>query len=283
MKKRLDLDEATILLLLIFTFMAIFIKGVGPTSLIIALLSVATFLFGIFGAFVMQNRHNRLDALRETLRKDDALYLNIYKMSAIFGKKVQKQVQKLIDNYIIKTIDYYITDYNKAGKDFLKLYDYLKDLEVKTPKEEMAFSVISNRINEANINRRHIDLLARNNMLKFKLFTLIGLLLIILFSVFYINDNSIPSIIISVLLSTSSVTLLLVLRDMDSLFWKEQKWIWDPLEQLFNELDLIPYYPKDVITLKRIKLKKGTKIRAAYYPRPYPDFRGKKVKIEIVK
>lgn len=86
--------------------------------------------------------------------------------------------------------------------------------------------------------------------------------------------------ILTILLSTSSFIFILILRDLDGLFWKEQDWIWEPLNQLFSELDLIPYYPVDVIKQKRAKLEKGLKIRVAYYPNPYPDQSGKKTKIE---
>ena len=111
---------------------------------------------------------------------------------------------------------------------------------------------------------------------------LIGLLSIILFSIFYVKDNTIPSIIITVLLSTSSVMLLLIIRDLNSLRWKEQTWIWDPLAQAFKEMDLLPYVPEMLIKLGRVTYPKGTKVRVANYPKKYPDFTGKKVKVITV-
>lgn len=106
---------------------------------------------------------------------------------------------------------------------------------------------------------------------------------VILFTLFYINNNTLPSIIITVLLSTSAVIILLILRDIDALMWKEDKWIWVPLEQAFKEMDLLPYFPDSVLFPGRVKLKKGEKVRVAYYPREYPDRSGKKVKVITVK
>jgi len=279
-KRRISIGQGTFLAVVVSTLIAIFVKGQGPTGLIIALLSVATFLFGIIGAQIMQNRHKRLDGLRVTLRKDDGIYLNIYKMSSIFSKKVQKQTQKLIDNYYVKTIDYFIVDFYKANKEFIKLFDYLKNLKIKTPKQEEVYGRILDSINEADKDRKHIEYLVRNKMLKFKWYMLIGLLVVILLSVFTINDNSTTSVFISILLATFGVIFLLIIRELDSLMWKEQKWIWDPLEQLFNELDLLPYYPAEVILNGRVKVKKGVRRRIAYYPKLYLDFTGKKVKVE---
>ncbi|MCK4670386.1 MAG: hypothetical protein KAT43_04215 [Nanoarchaeota archaeon] len=282
MKKRIGIAQGTLLVLLIFIVMAVYIPGNGPSNLIIALLSVATFLFGIFSAFVMQNRHRRLNELRSNMRKDDANYVNIYKLSSIFGKKIQNQVKKHIDDYLVATLDYELKDYHKTNKPFLRLYDFIVKLKAKTSKQRLALDRMLAVIENANVNRKYIEYLVRNTMLKFKWFTLIGLLGVILFSMFYINTNSWPSIVITVLLSTSIAMLLLILRELDALIWKEQKWIWDPIHQLFQELDLVPYYPEKIITLKKAKLKKGTKVRIAHYPNPYPDFTGKKVKIEII-
>lgn len=282
MKKRIDLDEGTLIAFVAFILIAVFVKGEGYSPVVIAMLSVATFLFGIFGAFVMQNRHKRLDALRTTLRKDDAAYVNMYKLSAAFGKKVQKRMQKLVDNYIIKTIDYRLPEYRCANKEFLKLLEYITNLNPRNERQRQNYSKLLDSIETANTARKYVEYLTTNTMLRFKWLMLLGLLVVILFSIFYINDNSLPSIITAVLLSTSSVMFLLIMRDLDSLYWKEQKWIWDPLEQLFGELDLLPYYPDEVIDRKRVKLKKGTKIRIASYPQPYPDHTGKTVKIKVV-
>jgi len=280
MKKRVDLIEAVILFLIIFSLIAIFVEGRGPNNTIIALISVSTFLFGILGAFIMQNRHKRLDELRKTLRIDDALYINIYRLSELFGKDKQKKVQEKIDNFYIKTIDYKLIDYCNASKAFLALFDFLKNLKFKGAKQQKAYERILNTIMRANENRKYTEYLTRNKMMKFKWVVLIGLQIVILFGVFYINDNSPAYGILAVILSTSSMLFLLILRDLDTLIWKEQKWIWDPLEQVFQELDLIPYYPEPVISSKRVILKKGVKRRIVYYPHPYPNFSGKKVKIE---
>ena len=83
--------------------------------------------------------------------------------------------------------------------------------------------------------------------------------------------------VISVLVSTASVMLLLVIRELDSLRWKEHGWIWEPLEDLFSDLDLLPYYPAEVISEGRAVPKKEAKVRIAYYPKQYPDFTGKKI------
>jgi hypothetical protein len=282
-KGRIDITEGAIIALVVSACIAIFFKGPGPQTNILAMLSVATFLFGIFGAFVMQNRHKRLQEIRTVLRRDDALYIDMYKLSSLFGKETQKKMQKHIDDFLTRGIDYRLVDYCMANKEFLKLHDFIINLKPKTALQSTAYGKLLDLAKQANEQRREVEYLVRNSMLSFKWITLMGLLAVILFSIFYTNDGSLPSIIITVLLSTASILFLLLIRDLDSLMWKEQMWIWEPLNQLFEELDLLPYYAEPIIAKGRVKFKKGYKIRVAYYPHPYPDMRGKTVKTVIIK
>ena len=278
--KIFSIENLALYSFIVFIVLAIFVKGNEPSTIIIALLSVSTFLFGIFGAFIMQDRYARLNNLRSTLRTDDSLYINIYKLSGVFGKNVRRRTQKLIDNYITKTIDLKLIDYNKASKEFLALYDYIINIKPRNSKQTEVYGELLDCIDSANSGRESIGYLIRNNIQKFEWFSLIGLLGTIIFAVFYMNDNSIPFIIISILVSTTSVILLLVIRELDNLRWKEKTWIWEPLEDLFSDLDLLPYFPEEVITSVRANIKKGRKVRIITYPRPYPDFTGKKVIIK---
>ena len=120
-----SIGKITLLALIVFIFLAIFVKGYGPSSAILTLLSVSTFLFGVFGAFIMQDRYARLNSLRSVLRSDDAHYASIYKISDVFGKNVKRHMQKFIDDYLTKTIDYKLLDYNNANKEFLALYEFV--------------------------------------------------------------------------------------------------------------------------------------------------------------
>jgi len=95
MKKRISIEQGIFISLIIFTIMAIFIPGKGPDSLIVALLSVATFLFGIFGAYILGDRNKRLVEIKETLRKDDSNFIDLYRLSVVFGKNVQKKFRNI--------------------------------------------------------------------------------------------------------------------------------------------------------------------------------------------
>jgi len=127
--------------------------------------------------------------------------------------------------------------------------------------------------------RKRVETLIQEPMIGFEWVSIITLFLVILFCIFYLNTGDAISIAISILLSTAAVILMFVLRDLNDLSWKERCWVWQPLETLFRELNLLPYYPKSALDLGRVKPEKGQKIRIAEYPNPYPDMIGKTVRI----
>jgi hypothetical protein len=77
------------------------------------------------------------------------------------------------------------------------------------------------------------------------------------------NDTLLRAVFVTVL-ATASVLLVLVLRDMNNLKWDKDSWTWQPLKNLFRNLDLTPYFPAD--NLHETKFKKGEKYRVSALP-----------------
>ncbi len=279
MKKRLDIHEGIIIGFVLFTLMAIFIPGEGLDDLILALLSVSSFLFGIFVAFSISDRQGRLKEIRTILRGDDGALINIYELSKVFGKDVGEKAKKLIDNWLTSTIDYDLSEFQKSEPKFLKLFKYIRDLNPKTQKQKVIYGELLEILEDTNKNNQKMTYLVNDRISTFEWGTILVLGVIILFCLFFINANTWPAITIIVLLSVALISILLVLRDLDTLFWKEQKWIWSPLSELFKELDLLPYYAEELVTLKRVKIKKGSKYRTGVFKGKYPN--RKKIKTII--
>lgn len=265
--------------IIIFSIVAIFIHGPGISDLIVALLSVSSFLFGIFIAFAIANRQSRFNSIRTALRRDDAMLLVIYKLSASFGPKVSQKCRELIDNFLVNSIDYELVDYEKSVSKFNELFDFFVKIEPKTESQKAAYDNIIGALKESSVNKKEIIHWMNEKMLIFEWGSLLILGFIILISLFIINNNSTISVLITVLLGTSLILFLSILRKLDNLRWKEESWIWNPLIQLFIELGLSPYIPKSVLDKRGLKLKKGITYRIVRYPSPYPDFSDKTIKI----
>ncbi|MCA9459303.1 MAG: hypothetical protein KC550_02015, partial [Nanoarchaeota archaeon] len=128
--------------------------------------------------------------------------------------------------------------------------------------------------------RKLVEFMVKNKLIFFNWIILNFLAIIIVLAVFYINDNSLISIFISIILSSACIIILLFIYGLDSLEWNDDIWIWEPLHQVFLEMELLPYYPDFI--LKNLKgkkfLEKGTKIRVARYI-PKTNYEEKEVEI----
>jgi len=279
MKKRFDILDGVVLSIAISTILAIFFPGRSLSESVRTLLSVSSFLFGIFVAFSISDRHGRLKEIRIQLREGDAFIFELYKHSAVFGKKAQDMCRSLLDDWVIATIDYKLEDFHKARGKFNALYDFVFALKPANNKQNVAYSKMIDTLKEMNKENKKMRYLVTDRISFSEWGSILTLSGIILFCLFYINSGTLSSMTLTVLLAVTLTLLVLVLRDLDQLYWKEQKWIWDPLIDLFHELDLLPYFPDDVFVRKRVKLQSGLKYRVGKYAHPYPDMTNKKIEV----
>ncbi|MBR9705085.1 hypothetical protein GOV12_06750 [Candidatus Pacearchaeota archaeon] len=281
--KKEDIYIKLVISLIIFLIIGFFIKGNIQSSLINTILIVSSFIFGIMVAFSIANRHSRFNSIREKLREQDALLLNLYLLSKSFTKETSKKIKIAIDKYLISQLDYELKDFTTlSSKTLKKLFFEVESIKPKNKKQESVYSEGLSILKDLLKTYDEVSYQIKNKMTMIEWISLITLSLTILFSLYSLNSGAIIYVVILAVLSTSLVLLLLILRGLDTLSWQEQFWIWEPLTDLFNELDLIPYYPIPIIKEKRINKKtllKYNKIRIAYYPNKYPNMKGKKIKI----
>lgn len=264
--------------LIVFSLLAFSFTGEGPNDHIVNLLQVASFIFGILIAFYTVSSHNRFNSIAEALQQENGSLLSIYHMSEMFGKKTVNRIRKLVDAYYVDSIDYYLTDYNMTKETFMKLFRYVFDIKPKTEAETDVFQSMIDCLTENIKNRKRVESLVKARMSVFEWIILVALMAVMVFCLFYLNDGSIVSILITILLSTISVVMLYILYDLESLKWQYEGRIWNPLQDTFREFDLMPYYPRNVILEGMLNQAKG-EIRVAFYPSKYPEMGDKKVEI----
>jgi hypothetical protein len=278
MPSRISTLTGVFLFFIIFSSIAIFFPGKGPDNQVEILFGATTFVFGIITAFFISINMSRLQDLSTMLNSENANLIMVYKLSKLFTENEQKKVERLLDEYLVSQIDYYLQDYQLTRPYFDKLSSYLLSLKPHTKRQEEVYNKYVDILANSETNRMKIISLTKQGTAKYEWMLIILLATITLFSLFYLNNGSLMSIIFTILLATAIVSIILILRDLSSLRWREQKWIWNNLDETFKTIGLTPYYPVAVIKEKRAKIKHGQKVRLASYPTPYPDMTGKQIK-----
>jgi hypothetical protein len=266
----------------VFIVLALFLPGEGESKLIEIVLGAATFLFGIILAFSTANRHSRFSAIRHNLRQQDAALLNIYELSKVFDKKVSEEIKNKIDELLMIQIDYKLIDFDNCVKKIEELYYFIEKIKVKKKSQEKPHELMLENAENLLKLEKETSYRLKDRMMPYEWISLLVLGGIILFCLFFLKNSSFASVMITPFLSTALVLLLLVLAELDNLRWQEQNWIWDPLTNLFLELDLVPYFSEALFKQGRLitkSIKGVNEIRIARFPNRYPDLNGKTVEI----
>ncbi len=278
--KNLNITTGILLGFIFSLFVSYFLNGYSHDEQFSILISTTSFLFGIIVSFLINHSRSNLNQINEILKSDEAILLSIYETSITFGREVQDSVRSLLDKYLIDQIDYNLEDFKYSSKAFMKLYRYIISLDPKNAQQNLAYSSILSILSSSTINRKKVETFVQDRILSFEWIVVLILLILELFFIFYFNSGNLISVILSTFLSTSAITLVFILRDFDNLTRNEDKWIWEPLSNLFQSLELVPYYPIDAIEGNKAKIRKGEKIRVAEYLDVYPDMTNKKVNVD---
>jgi hypothetical protein len=270
----------------IFLAIAIFLPLQTPVDGIDTILSITTFTFAIFLGFSTSIRATRLYSLRQLLRKTDAYFVAIYTLSKQLGPKVQAEMRAILDTALINQIDFYLPDYYRSMPTNIAVFRYISELKGK---DDGQLSIINHMIEEGRgmlQNMKDISHLVRDRMLRIEWASLGLLALIIWVCLFALNTGTVLSLIVMPLVAVAIFLLLLIIYDLDNLTWQERRWIWLPLSELFLELDLVPYFVKDLFIEDRMEYKELSHLaayRLGIFPHPYPDNRDKIIKLVKIK
>jgi hypothetical protein len=263
-----------------FLTIATFYGGNGLSDSSKILLTVTSFVFGFYINSLITQSRSRHAKIVEALREEGGYVKAIYYMTnGVFPSETVAAERKIIDEYLMAGMDYKVVDYAESLPQFRKLFDHLMHINAVTKPQEVAWGHLVRIAGEISKSRNRIEALVKERVSVFEWMTTAILLLLVLYFVYTLNTGSIVSILITAFIATALTMLIIILHGLDSLKWKEDKWFWTPLEELFLGLDLIPYYPKILVDTKRLQLKKGQRVRLASYPNPYPNMDGKEVAI----
>lgn len=265
----------------LFIFVALYFPKLEyDQSLINLALSLTTFTFAIFLSFSIARLHTRLSNIRTLLREDDASIVTIHVYMKLFGKKERQKFLALVDAYLMAQLDYRLIDLSRTYPQLESLHLFLASLRVRSQKQEALKDRVLELADDMEKRHRIVVVHIRDSMLSYEWISLLVLASTTWFMLLLVNNGTGMMTVILGLIATSLVLFLAILQDLNNLSWQERSWIHEPLSRLFVSLGLLPYVPVSITKLtKRSYLNTLETYRIAIYPNPYPDMRGKKVKI----
>lgn len=242
----------------------------------LALLGLAYFVFGLFGAFALQSARSKLQRVNELLKAGDADLIAVHQLAAAFGASAQGELRGAIDRHLQDQIDYRLEDFDRSTASFLALFARVRRLEPRSVAQQIAYDHLLAVLIAAGERRKQVEALVRQRVSAVEWVALLAILGALWGLTLASGGEPIGVDVLAGVVVASLAGLMVILRHLDTLRWQEADAIWSPLHTLFLSLELLPYYPRVVVRGGRVDPPSGP-IRLADYPRPYPDMRGKRV------
>ncbi|MBI2589823.1 hypothetical protein HYW32_02275 [Candidatus Berkelbacteria bacterium] len=217
--KYIDAVTGSIISALFFGVLAIYIHGVGSTSIVETILTISSFLFAIFSGFFISRLNDRYSTMRSLVSDEDAYFFSLFKMAKVFGEPFANKISDAIDDYYIASFEGDLNNYDYAYKgtmlQFNNIYDVIYGLKAHSVSSTYAnmFATLQSIEEVRNKN----STIAKEKLTNGQWIVLISLVAIILFCLFYISTNQLFFQLLIVMLSAMLVLVLLTIRDLQYL------------------------------------------------------------------
>lgn len=257
--KYIDALKGTLIAVILFSLVSFLIPSFQQIEGIEVILSITTFLFAIIAGFFISRLNTRYDGIRELVAQEDAYMLAFYKTSEIFGDQFSKKIRELIDQYYIINYDHALSNYayKETAPYYFKMWGAVKKIKKREP--QSAFQVLVGQLTEVEKLRNSASNLAVERMSAGQWVILIALAIIILLSLFAFQTPTFYSHLVTILLSSSLVLILLIIRDLENLMFTGKGLLEESGQEVLEYIGKPRYYNEYFIKLGVSKIPKHIK------------------------
>lgn len=216
------------------------------------ILTISTFLFGLIAGFYIIVTTTDYNNLKNILALETAGWISLFNSMNIYDKKSVKKLSLLIDEYIRRAFDYEIIDYaRQTSVEFDNVANFVSKVGIKKDKD-MLYEKIRETIEKITELRQQLIVLGTRALSFFQWTVLLVLAVLVVTSLYGLRTGEIFFDIVTVLVSSSIVLILFLIRDLDLYIWNEKTFGYYIFQNVFKSIGRLPYYPEESILNRRI-------------------------------
>lgn len=218
------------------------------------ILTISTFLFGIIAGFYIVVTTTDYNSVKSILATETAGWISLYQNIFIYDKQSADTLVPLIDKYILRAFDFEIIHYAKSTE---QEFGVIKSAVLELPYKESYATLhgnIRNNIDSIVTTRQQLTVLGARTLSTFQWVVLFSLALLVILSLYGLRTGAPFFDIVTVLISSSIVLVLLLIRDLDLYIWNEKTFGFDIFENVLRAIGKLPYYPEESIKKGRIQV-----------------------------
>ena len=228
---------------------AYFFPGVGESKIIETSMTFVGLLFGIILGFFITDLYTRYQGIRGNAAIDSSCLTTFYGFAKILGqnrknKKWLAKQRDLINNYIHKFMPLPWERYEHTEPEFSAILDSLKEIKYDTDKENETYSNLLAVVSQHSDARERLVMYGKDDLSWAEWLVILLLGGLLLFSLFYVKDETTVSIIFTGTLSSAILILLFFVRDLNNLNFGENAVSISPYERVLDAIGKPRYYKK---------------------------------------
>jgi len=210
-------------------------------------LTVSTFLFGIFGGFCVAVTTTDYNNVRALAARETSAWISLYQIMRIYGKKYADGIRPYISRYIIRSFDYDFINYARETRnDFKPVMEYIKKVPIILSKSSIHQNMIDQMVELVAV-RQELTALGKRSLSSLEWIVLCILSCIVIITLFGLRGGNIFFDFVTVAISSATVLVLLLIRDIDRYIWNEASFSFDVFNNVLLNLAELPYYPAEFI------------------------------------
>lgn len=250
-----------------------------PSELGNTILTVVAFLFGIIAGFYIVVTTTDYNSLKTILASECAGWISLYDNVLVYDKQSAERLSSLIDEYERSAFDFELIDFAKSTHtQFRAIETFMVELPYKENMSSVHQNIRSN-MDTIVTARQQLTVLGTKTLSPFQWTILSALAGLFVFSLYGLRSGELFFDVVTIVISSSVVLILLLIRDLDLYIWNEQTFGWDVFQDIFKSIGQLPYYPAEAIESGRVST-----LEKEYRVGRYIDFpKSRERKIEIRK
>ncbi len=222
-------------------------KDLGNT-----ILTIVAFLFGIIAGFYIVVTTTDYNSLKSILAAETAGWISLHQNVLIYDKQSANKLSLLIDEYIRDAFDFELIDYARSTE---VQFEAIKIFVRELPWKENMSSVHQNIRNNMDViitARQQLTVLGTRTLSTFQWNILWALAILLILSLYGLRTGELFFDIVTVVISSATVLIILLIRDLDLYIWNEKTFGFDISQNVFKSIGKLPYYPAESLEEGRI-------------------------------
>lgn len=246
--------------LVFFIIVALVVPEPEQLDAVGVLFGAVTFVFATMSGFFLTRLNHRFDTVRNEISAEDADFLSLYYYSKIIGVKTHEHVRKTIDEYYLTVFEYTISRYHLPTRDeYQSLYDIftIPSDDEESPRVRAAYQNIASLLTDIERHRNTIARAGEERLTGSMWSIVIILAFMVIVSIFLLRDGSVFFDLAAVLLSTTVVVIVALMRDLENFRLGGIPLAAESGYEMFEAMGLPRYVPEDRLKTGKVKIPRG--------------------------